>query len=273
MNSIFRSLTLCTLSAGAIFISPLAAIAQTKEVAAIATVNGTKIGADVLEQLVAASVSNGLKDTTELRDAVKNELVIRTVLAQEARKLNLDKPAAAQNQLNLARDGVLAELLIEKNAEGLKITDDVLQAEYKRQVALLADLDQYLVRNIVLESEAQALDVLKALRNGESFEKLAREKSLDNSKANGGSLGWLLPSQLIQPLSAVVVNLTKGVVAAAPIATQVGWQVIKLDDKRKYTPPSFEESRAQLVRAVSINQRNEYVQRVVKAAKIEGVTR
>jgi len=240
---------------------------------AVMTVNGTKIPADMLEQLVAAAVANGAKDGTELREAIKTELVARTVLAQEARKLSLDKPVAAQNQLAMARDGVLAELAVQKFAEKVSLSDDVLQAEYKRQLTLLADVDQYLVSNMVVQTEAEAVDIIKKLKSGASFETLAKEKSLDNSRTNGGSLGWLLANQLVQPLPSVIVNLAKGAVAAAPIATQVGWQVIKLDDKRKFVPPSFEESRQQLVRAVQTNQRNDYVQKLVKAAKVEGAVR
>jgi peptidyl-prolyl cis-trans isomerase C len=137
----------------------------------------------------------------------------------------------------------------------------------------LADVDQYLVSNMVVQTEAEAVDIIKKLKGGASFETLAKEKSLDNSRTNGGSLGWLLANQLVQPLPSVIVNLAKGAVAAAPIATQVGWQVIKLDDKRKFVPPSFEESRQQLVRAVQTNQRNDYVQKLVKAAKVEGAGR
>ena len=259
---------------------PIGAWAQQKDAAgsaagaaaspAVMTVNGTKIPADMLEQLVAAAVANGAKDGTELREAIKTELVARTVLAQEARKLSLDKPVAAQNQLAMARDGVLAELAVQKFAEKVSLSDDVLQAEYKRQLTLLADVDQYLVSNMVVQTEAEAVDIIKKLKGGASFETLAKEKSLDNSRTNGGSLGWLLANQLVQPLPSVIVNLAKGAVAAAPIATQVGWQVIKLDDKRKFVPPSFEESRQQLVRAVQTNQRNDYVQKLVKAAKVEG---
>jgi len=259
---------------------PIGAWAQQKDAAgsaagaaaspAVMTVNGTKIPADMLEQLVAAAVANGAKDGTELREAIKTELVARTVLAQEARKLSLDKPVAAQNQLAMARDGVLAELAVQKFAEKVSLSDDVLQAEYKRQLTLLADVDQYLVSNMVVQTEAEAVDIIKKLKSGASFETLAKEKSLDNSRTNGGSLGWLLANQLVQPLPSVIVNLAKGAVAAAPIATQVGWQVIKLDDKRKFVPPSFEESRQQLVRAVQTNQRNDYVQKLVKAAKVEG---
>ena len=244
--------------------------ANTAASAAVMTVNGTKIPADMLELLVAAAVANGAKDSTELREAIKNELLARTVLAQEARKLSLDKPAAAQNQLAMARDGVLAELAVQKFAEKVSLSDEVLQAEYKRQLALLADVEQYLLSNILVQTEAEAVDIIKKLKGGASFETLAKEKSIDNSKSNGGSLGWLLANQLVQPLPSVIVNLAKGAVAAAPIATQVGWQVIKLDDKRKFVPPGFEESRQQLVRAVQANQRTEYIQKLVKAAKVEG---
>ena len=256
---------------------PVASLAQQKEAASVPaatasvmTVNGTKVPADMLEQLVAAAVANGARDSAELREAIKNELLARTVLAQEARKLNLDKPATAQNQLAMSRDSVLAELAVQKFAEKVSLSDDVLQTEYKRQIALLADLDQYLVSNIVVQTEAEAVDIIKKLKGGASFETLAKEKSLDNSRSNGGSLGWLLANQLVQPLPSVIVNLAKGAVAAAPIATQPGWQVLKLDDKRKFVPPSFEESRQQLVRAVQANQRAEYIQKLVKSAKVEG---
>jgi peptidyl-prolyl cis-trans isomerase C len=259
---------------------PLGALAQQKDTAsstaagsaassAVMTVNGTKITADMLDQLVAAVVANGAKDSAELRETIKNELLARTVLAQEARKLNLDKPLAAQNQLAMARDGVLAELALQKFAEKVSLSDDVLQAEYKRQLTLLAEVEQYQVSNILVQTETQAMDIIKALKGGASFEVLAKEKSLDNSRTNGGSLGWLLANQLVQPLPSVVVNLNKGAVAAAPIATQLGWQVIKLDDKRKFVPPSFEESRQQLVRAIQTNQRIDYIQKLVKAAKVE----
>lgn len=242
-------------------------MAQTKDSGL--TVNGSKIGPELLEQLVVRNTSNGVKDSPELKEAIKNELIALVLLAQDARKLNLDKSPAAQSQLQLARDGVLAELAIQKNAESLTLTDAVVSAEYKRQVAALEDVEQYQVSNIVLQTEAQALEVLKALKSGQAFEQLAKDRSIDSSRANGGNLGWVLPNQLIAPLASVVVNLRPGAIAVAPIATQAGWQVIKLNDKRKFEPPSLEESKPQLVRSLLTNHRAEYVQKLLKSAKIE----
>ena len=262
-----RVQTLLQVCLACTLIGTLPVLAQAKEVGL--TVNGSKIGAEVLEQLVARNTNKGSKDTPELRDAIKNELIALTVLSQDARKLDLDKSPAGQTQLQLARDGGLAELAIQKNADNFTITDAMVSAEYKRQLAGLEDAEQYLLSNIVLQSETEALEVLKALKSGQTFEQLAQDKSIDNSRVNGGNLGWVLPNQLIAPLASVVVNLSPGAVAVAPIATLAGWQVIKLQGKRKFQPPSLEDSKPQLVRGLLTSHRTEYVQRLLKSAQIE----
>lgn len=166
--------------------------AQFKDVrTVIASVNGTKIHSDMLEQMVAEGVANGAKDSPEFRAALKNELIARTVLAQEASKLGVEQTPATQNQLLMARTSILANQVMARYVEKNPITEEQLRNEYKRQLAGLSDAEQFLVRHIVLETEAQALDVLKGLRAGADFANLAKDKSLDNSKQNGGSLGWL----------------------------------------------------------------------------------
>ena len=79
----------------------------------------------------------------------------------------------------------------------------------------------------------------------------------------------MIPSQIIPALSNVMVNLKKGSISAGPIQTQSGWHIIKVDDKRPFKAPSFEESKQQLTQAVLLQKRNEYIQKLVKAAKVE----
>jgi len=235
----------------------------------VATVNNVKIGAELMEMLVANNVAQGAKDSPELRAALKTELIAREVLVQEAKKQNLDKEPAFKAQLLMQQSTLLVERLIAKKFEKLSISDDKLRAEYKRQVDLLADVEQYQVSHIVTATEADAKDVIKAARDGLAFDKLAREKSTNVSAQNGGSLGWLLANQIIPALSNVMVNLNVGSVTAMPIATPDGWQVIKLEGKRKFKAPSFEESKQQMANAVFASERAEFVQKLVKAAKVE----
>ena len=237
--------------------------------ASVATVNSVKIESDMLDLLVASSVAQGAKDTPELRAALKNELIAREVLVQEAKKQNVDKEVAFKLQWQMQQNTLLIDALLAKQAGKSAITDDMLRAEYKRQTDLLADTEQYQVSHIVTATEADAKAVIKAAKDGVAFDKLAREKSTNSSAQNGGSLGWLLAEQITPALSNVVVNLNVGSVTTMPIATPDGWQVIKLEGKRKFKAPSFEESKQQLTNAVAASQRNEFIQKLVKAAKVE----
>jgi peptidyl-prolyl cis-trans isomerase C len=236
---------------------------------AIATVNNVKIQAGMLEFMVANNVAQGLKDTPELRAALRTELIAREVLSQEARKQNLDKDAQYKTQLLMQQNTLLVERLIAKQAAKKTITDVELGAEYQRQLDMLADAEQYQVSHIVMASEADAKAVIKAAKDGAAFDKLAREKSASATAPNGGILGWLLPSQINPALANVMVNLNVGSVSALPIATSEGWQIIRLDGKRKFKVPSFEESKQQLVNAVYASERAAFVQKLVKGAKVE----
>jgi peptidyl-prolyl cis-trans isomerase C len=244
-------------------------LAGTAAAATVATVNNVKIDSDMLELVVANSVAQGAKDTPELRAALKGELIAREVMAQEAKKQNVDKDATFKLQLQMQQNSLLIDTLLAKQAAKFNITDDMLRAEDKRQTDLLADAEQYQVSHVVTATEADAKAVIKAAKDGAAFDKLAREKSINASAQNGGSLGWLMADQIIPALSNVVVNLNVGSVTSMPIATPDGWQVIKLDGKRKFKAPTFEESKQQLTNTVYANQRAEFIQKLVKAAKVE----
>jgi peptidyl-prolyl cis-trans isomerase C len=234
-----------------------------------ATVNGVKIGAEVLELLVANNVAQGGKDTPELRAALKTELIAREVLAQEAKKQKLDQEPAVKAQLSLQQGALLADTLIAKQAPKFNMSEDKLRAEYKRQSDLLADAEEYQVSHIVSATEADAKAIIKSAKDGEPFDKLAREKSTSPSGQKGGSLGWLMGNQINPALFNVIVNLNEGSITSLPIATPEGWQVIRLNGKRKFKVPSYEDSKQQLINAVFANERAEFVQKLVKAAKVE----
>lgn len=261
----FRN-ALLSLSVCAAMVSGAQAADEAKPVA---VVNGVKISQELLNQMVAVNVAQGGKDSPELRSALKTELVAREVLAQEARKQKLDQEPTVKAQLHFQQNTLLADALIARQAEKFNISDDKLRAEYKRQSDLLADAEEYQISHVVAATEAEAKAVIKANKDGEPFDKLAREKSINASRQNGGSLGWVLANQITPVVGNVVVNMAVGSVTSMPIATPEGWQVIRLDGKRKYKVPAFEDSKPQLANAVFANERAEYVQKLVKAANVQ----
>ena len=235
----------------------------------LATVNGVKLGTELMDVLVSNALAQGATDSGDLRNQLRNELIAREVLAQEARKLGLDKEPAIKAQLALQQNAFLSEVLVAKQNEKIKPSEEKLRAEYKRQADLLADAEEFQISHIVTATEAEAKAVIKAAKDGAAFDKLASEKSINPSAKGGGNLGWLLMNQINPLLSNVVANMAVGGVTALPIQTQEGWQVLKLVAKRKYKVPTFDESKQQVINAVMANERAEYVQKLVKAAKVE----
>ncbi len=242
--------------------------AATPAGAVVATVNGIAIPDAMLQLNIKANIAQGQKDTPELRNAVTQELIIREVLAQEATRLGLDKTPAAQAQWAQMRQGFLADLAITDFQAKHPVTDAEVKSEYDRWAATMQEAQQYRLSLILVSNEADARALLARLKKGEPFDRLAREKSIDASRNAGGVLDWVLPDQLVPAISNVVVNLAKGQTSVVPIQTSTGWNVIRLDDKRPYKVPSFEESKPAMQSIVGQKRRQEYAQKLRKEAKI-----
>lgn len=236
----------------------------------VAVVNGKSISQAVLDQNVNVNKAQGMKDTPELRKALVDELVNRELLAQDARKKKLDSASEVQIQLEQLRQNALAELALTDYFKKNPITENQLKTEYELQVKALGDistLQQYKVSQILLLDEATAKVAMNRLKK-ESFDKLAKELSKDQSGSRGGDLGWVLPNQIIPALANVMVNLNKGSISAAPIQTQNGWHILKLDNKRPFKMPSFEESKERVTMSLVQKMRNDYLMQLRKDAKI-----
>lgn len=237
--------------------------------APLATVNGVAIPASLLEQNVRANVAQGQRDSPELRQLLKDELINREILAQEAAKLGLDKTAEAKTQLAQLRQTLMVELLLTDMMKKNPITDVKIKAEYDRRVETLKNEQQYKIGLIVTATEDQAKAILVRLNKGESFQKIAEQSSIDPSKAKGGDVGWVLPAQILPAISNVLVNLKKGSLAVAPIRTQAGWNIIKLEDQRNFQAPGLNEAKNDIRQELIQQQRAEFVKGLRESAKVQ----
>ena len=108
------------------------------------------------------------------------------------------------------------------------------------------------------------------LNKGEKFEALAKSLSKDpGSAANGGDLDWASADTFVGPFSEAMVKLEKGKTTAAPVQTQFGWHVIRLDDVRKSEPPALADVRSQIAEALQRKKLSEFQQTLKGRAKIQ----
>ena len=247
-------------------------IAVAKGDDAFAVVNGTAISAELFNQNLNANLKQGQVDTPELRKAIKEELINREVIIQDVQKKGLDRTPTALDDLEKIKKNYLFELGLADYIKNNPISDDDLKLEYARQISLLSSQGvskEYKVSQILTSNKDDALKALSRIEGGESFEQVAKEMSSAPSKVNGGSLGWLLPNQIFPAVSGVIVKLGKNSVASAPIETQFGWNVIKVDDIRDYEPPSFDKSKEPLGIALFQQRKEAYIKKLRGAAKVK----
>jgi peptidyl-prolyl cis-trans isomerase C len=248
----------------------LIAIAATPAFAQnIAVVNGKAIPSSRADAVVKQVVAQGQQqDTPELRTMIKNDLIAREVMFQEAVKRGFDKDATVKQQLDNARQSIVVGALMRDYIAKNKVKDEEIKAEYDRFKAATGD-KEYHVRHILLESEADAKSTIAKIKGGAKFEDLAKTSKDTGSAANGGDLDWAPPSAFPKVFSDAFVNLQKGQVTENPVQTPNGWHVIKVDDIRATKLPALDEVKPQVEESIQQRKLQAYQEDLLKKAKVQ----
>lgn len=237
----------------------------------VATVNGVPISKGLLDLNVNLAVGQGQKDSPQLRESMKNELISRELIAQAATKEGLANDIDLTDQITQMKQTLLVQAYLEAHFKQNPISDAMLKEEYEKQKQALGggtSVSQYKVSQIVLSSESAAIAVSGRLAKGDDFSKLAQEVSIDDStKAQGGSLGWISPNQLLPAISTVMTGLKKGA-TSSPIQIQGRWVIIRVEDSRSAKIASLEASKPQLRQAIIQQYLNQTLKRLNETAKI-----
>ena len=235
----------------------------------IAIVNGKavpKTRLDVLAQQVAKA---GRPVTPEMQGQLREEVIAREVFMQEAEKQGLSTSDEYKTQMELARQTILIRALFASYQEKNKVTDAELKAEYDKFAAANGG-KEYKARHILIEKEADAKALIVALKKGGKFEELAKKQSKDaGSGANGGDLDWANPSSYVAEFTEAMLKLNKGQLTDAPVKTQFGYHVIRVDDIRTAALPPFAELKPQIAQQIEQQRLGAYQQGLREKAKVE----
>jgi peptidyl-prolyl cis-trans isomerase C len=234
-----------------------------------ALVNGVSIPQARVDLRVKIAAAQGQADSPELRKAIREDMISLEVLAQEAKKMGLDKDPEVIQQTELAKQSVLVGAFVQDYAKNHLISDDQLKLEYDKLKVNLGK-SEYNVRHILVETEAEAKAIITQLGKKGKFDKIAKEKSKDAGSAEkGGSLGWAVPTNFVPPFANALLSLKKGTYTKEPVKSQFGWHIIKLDDVRDLKVPSFEELKPQILQRLQQQSIQEYITDLRSKAKIE----
>lgn len=235
----------------------------------IATVNGVAIPQQRGELLMRERTQQGQPDSPQLRSAVRDELVNREIISQEAVKSGLTKKAELQNELELVRQTVVVQAYLREHIRTHPITDAEIQKEYDRLKAELGDRE-YKARHILVGTEDEAKSVIGELKKGAKFDDLAKKLSKDEgTKAKGGDLDWQPPGTFDKDFANAMAKLAKGKYSETPVKTRFGFHVIQLDDSRAAQHPPVAEVKANLTQKLQRTRIEGLIAELRAKAKVE----
>ncbi len=235
----------------------------------VARVDGIDITTDDLK-FAAADFAGELQRIPEAqhRRVLIDVLVDILVLARAAEREALHETERFERRLAFLRARALRNAYFKARIEG-EVTEADMRALYDREIAKLAPQDEIKASHILLATKEEAEAVIAELAEGKDFAELAEEKSTDpTAQRNGGDLGYFGRGRMVKAFEDAAFALEPGKVSA-PVESQFGWHVIRLDDRRRQKPPAFEEVRDQIGQAALQEKYIGRVEELKKTIKVE----
>jgi len=231
----------------------------------VATVNGESITLGQMV-LVRAGLPEQYKSLPNevLFKGILDQLVQQTVLSQSHEG---DMPNRVALSLENERRGLLAAEVVEKLLSD-PITDQAIQTAYDARYGAATPDTEYKAAHILVKTEEEAADLVKQLAEGADFATLAREKSTGPSGPNGGDLGWFGTGMMVKPFENAVVALKVGEVSA-PVQTDFGWHVIKLEETRVKEAPTLDSVKEELQAEIQRTLVESHIETLTKDAKVD----
>lgn len=190
---------------------------------------------------------------------LSNLVAIQKLAARAALKEGLGQSEAVQQRIAYQKERILQDVWIAEQVNA-RVSEAEVRAYFDTYVAPeLAkqnnDVEEVQARHILVATKAEAETVVQRLQAGEDFVDLAAELSLGPSAGRGGDLGYFLAEEMVKPFSDAAFALQMGGLSA-PVETEFGWHVIRLEDRRVVSPPSFEELSEQIRAFLEQQERN-----------------
>ena len=216
---------------------------------------------------VPAETLVGMIPPEALRQLVERTITDRALLFA-ARRAGIDRDPEVRARLARAEAQELTQTLLQREVMPL-VTDAAIRARYDRDVGATAPEEEVRARHILVPTEAEARTALADLNRGQSFEDVARRMATGPGTREGGDLGWFKRGDMVPAFSETAFGLQAGQLAPAPVRTQFGWHVIRVDERRRTAGPGFDEAREQIRQALLQEEVGAAVERLRGTVRVE----
>jgi peptidyl-prolyl cis-trans isomerase C len=204
----------------------------------------------------------------DVRERILRALMAEKLLYSEALKQGVDKSEKVQKELEDVKKKLIVRTFLDSKTADT-ITDADLKKEYDAVLVTMKDEKEVRARHILLANETDAKEAKKKLDAGKSFEEVARDYSKDPGSAKqGGDLGYFTRDKMVKEFADAAFAMKKGEVSG-PVKSSFGYHIIKVEDVRKLSAPTFNELKDQLKGRLQEKKLNDFIAGLVKSADVK----
>lgn len=235
----------------------------------LAKVNGEAITArdvevalpDVLAEYPNLDAAQGQQITLDF-------LIEMKAASIKAKAEKIDTTDEFKRRLSYVRERVMMQELLSRVAKQ-SVDDAKIKAFYDEQVKAIKPVEEVRARHVLVENEDEAKKVVARIKAGEDFGKVAKELSKDpGSGVEGGDLGYFTKERMVPEFAEAAFAAKVGDVTA-PVKSQFGWHVIKVEDRRTKPAPALEQVKDRIAQGLAAKAQAEYIKKLREEAKVE----
>lgn len=199
--------------------------------------------------------------------ALLDQLVDSKLIETAGRRENLQNGREVRGRMKKAENRIIQKVYLSQYVEP-RLTERWLRAHYDEFVETTLQHEEIRARHILKETKAQAEEIIRELENGADFAELAKRESIAPEAVKGGDLDYFTRDEMVPEFSEVAFAIETGSFSEKPVRTSYGWHVIKVEDRRRIEPPSFEEARTEVRTGLAQKILGELVAELRKKATI-----
>jgi peptidyl-prolyl cis-trans isomerase C len=163
-----------------------------------------------------------------------------------------------------------ASRVVSDMADRIEISEQDIQDAYNDRFSEFTPATEYNASHILVETQEEAEAVIAELDEGADFAKLAEAKSIGPTGPNGGLLGWFGPGRMVPEFEGAVMALRIGSISA-PVKTQFGWHVIRLNETRDPEKPTLVEIQEELQKELWRARLDKEILTMVDVVKVDRI--
>lgn len=174
-------------------------------------------------------------------EALLDSMINNALIFEQGKKDGTDKDPEVKQALKDIEQQLVVKAWMGKKLKAT-VNDAAVKQAYDKFLANYKPQEEVHARHVLSDSEEGAKAIIAELKKGADFAETAKTKSKDPSaKQNGGDLGYFAKDEMVPQFADAAFAMQAGQLLDAPVKTQFGWHVIKVEDRRMSTAPAFEQ--------------------------------